>query len=350
MRGKLLMLLVASGVILSVSAYGQNNLPAYLGVSYIPELRWKVYFINHKSIGEPLSLNFDMTSMSSYEGNFGIRRLGVRMGVSAQTENNLIGKFYRWGGYLGFKNMLLRLQSSKMSGDLEWSGALPPGYYANREFSNKYFNIDLLKTAKSGSAFNDVGGYWGVGYTSMGYPVEISTLVTEGGRENQKFGMPAYDTLYSIKSYNICFGFDLLRQLCLTGGLEGFAPGRRAMRFAMYASTQDKVGFGPAKISDYGVSMAEALNPGRTAVTSKFFNVMVHYSLSLGLRYYIHPGPTVVIFALGYDFEGAMNAPFKGAADNAEDLGFDFLNYYLNHGVSFKIYLAWNRDWQQKNQ
>lgn len=344
----------------SLKASVKDTLPAFIGVSYVPSLNWKVSFINHKTLGKPLSLKFDLSSMSSYEGNFGIRRIGLRLGISAQTENNLIGKAYKWGGYLGFRSFILKLQKSKISGTLIWNKEVDPivfpGFIKSQKFSNEYFNIDLVKVAKKKRYIdgkwvvdqmeNQMGFYWGVGYTSIAYPIEISTLVTEGGRENQKFGNPVYDPKYSVKSYNIGFGFDLLRQLCLTGGRYGLNPGQPAMRFGMYASTQDKMGFGPGKITNYGVEMAEALNPGKTVVADKFFNVMVHYSLSLGFRYYVRTGPAAFIFAAGYDFEGAAMVPFGGAADTNKDLGFDFTGAFFNHGVSFKLFVAFDRDWK----
>lgn len=123
----------------------KDTLPAYIGISHIPRLNWKVKFIDDKALGQPLKLNFDLSSMTTYEGNFGIRRIGIRMGLTAQMENNLIGKVYRWGGYLGYKNMMLRLQTSRISGNLKWEGTLPPGFYSTRDFSSKYFNIDLIR-------------------------------------------------------------------------------------------------------------------------------------------------------------------------------------------------------------
>lgn len=356
MRRKILAILFLVSFGSSALATKKDTLPAYIGISYVPSLNWKIGFLDGKTLGNPLKLNFDLASMTSYEGNFGIRKIGVRMGVSAQMENNIIGKIYRWGGYLGYKNMMLRLQTSKISGDLEWSGTLPEGFYGTRNFSNKFFNIDIIRMFNKKRYVdgkwvvvpgeNQMGFYWGVGYTSMGYPVQLKTLITKGGRENQKFGVPAYDTLYKVQSYNIQAGFDLLRYLCLTGGRYGIIPGREAMRFAMYASTQDKLGFGPGRLSDYGIRMAEALNPEKIAVTDKLFNVMVHYSLSLGFRYYVRKGMAAYIFALGYDFEGAAMIPFGGAADTDKDLGIDLVHAFFNHGVSFKLYVSFDKDWK----
>ncbi|RPH34110.1 MAG: hypothetical protein EHM93_01775 [Bacteroidales bacterium] len=326
----------------------KDTIPTFFGVSYIPAMKWKVFNLNNDD-GKVLNYKFNVNSQSSVEGNFSFNKIGIRLGFSANIENNFIGKAYQYGGYIGIKSFWLRMQSSKVSGTAYWTGEpLPSGYMNEFNFSNKYFNIELLKTSKAykhmagGPSVNSMlGTYWGVGYTSMGFPIKISTLTTPGGRENQKFGKPAYDTLFTAKFYSACFGFDLLRQLCMTKGEFGSIPGKPAKRFGMYASTQDKIGFGPGKLSNYGVSLAETLNPGYTAVTSKFFSTIVHYSLSVGFRYLVKVRPVFLILAAGYDLEGASIINFGGAADTNTDLGFESSFFFINHGVSLKIYMSW---------
>ena len=339
-------------------ATSQDTLPAFLGVWYIPKMNWNMFYIQHKSIDKPLDLKFNTSGMTSIEGNFGIRQIGIRLGFTAQMDNNTIGKAYRWGGYLGIKNMWLKIQRSTMDGILTWNGTLPEGnYYSTMGFSNKYFNIDILKTFTKKTYVdgkrvvnpvdNQMGFYWGVGYTSFGFPVEIATLTTEGDPANDmKFGTPAYDSLYKIQSFNICGGFDLLRQLCHTGARYGLTPGMKPMKLAVYASTEDKMGFGSGKLTNYSIDMAEALNPGRSVRSNKFFNVNVHYFLSLGLRTYWKLGTSLMIIAAGYDFEGTAFFPFGNSAKNKDDLGLDFLGTFLNHGFSVKLYIAWDRDWK----
>ncbi|MBI5219600.1 MAG: hypothetical protein HY958_11780 [Bacteroidia bacterium] len=323
----------------------KDTLPPFIGISYIPSLNWKIFVVN-TSDGDYLKYKFDLNSMSSVEGNYAIQKIGLRFGLSANFENNYIGKAYQYAGYLNLKGFWLRIQSTKVSGVVNWSGELPagPGYFASRNFSNKYFNIEILKSSKG---FNNksvmdqrMGFYFGLGYTSMGFPLKMSTLTTPGGRENQKFGKPAYDTLFTTKFYSACFGWNMLHQLCMSGGKTGYmwSP---AKPFAVYANTQDKLGFGTGTVSNYGKSMAEALNPGYTFVNSKGFTVLVHYSLSLGLRYYRNAGPVFLLFAAGYDLEGAAILGFGGAADTNKDLGYDTNFFYLNHGVSFKLYISW---------
>lgn len=195
---------------------------------------------------------------------------------------------------------------------------------------------------------NNMGFYWGIGYTSMAFPVEIATLTTEGNLpDDLKLGKPAYDPSYRIKSFNLSGGFDLLRHLCQVGGKYGLIPGQPPMRLAVYGSTEDRVGFGTGRLTSYSIDMAEALNPGRTVSSPKFFNVNVHYLLSVGLRYFVKAGPSLVIFAAGYDFEGTFFVPFGANARKKEDLGLDFTGFLLNHGVSFKMYIAFDRSWSK---
>lgn len=338
-------LLVISFAPIINAGSGKDTIPTFFGVSYIPALNWNVFNITNDD-GKFLKYKFDLNSQSSFEGNFGFQKIGLRLGLSANMEDNLIGKAYKYGGYIGIKNYWLRIQSSKVSGTIYWSGDVPDPaiYHITHNFTNEYFTIDLLKTSRGPNKSqynNSMGFYWGVGYTSMGFPLKISTLTTPGGRENQVFGIPAYDTLFKAKFYTACFGFDLLRQLSMSGGKQGLTPGSAPKRFAMYASTQDKIGLGPGELSNYGESMAEALNPGKTFVGKKGVAALVHYSLSLGFRYYVPVKPVFLVFAAGYDFEGAAVVDYGGAADTNTDLGYDANFFYLNHGVSFKLYISW---------
>ena len=311
-------------------------------------MNWTVFNMNNDD-GKVLKYKFNINSQSSLEGNFGFNKIGLRLGFSANIENNLVGKAYQYGGYIGIKSFWLRIQKSKVSGTAYWTGdPLPPGYLNKFNFNNKYLNIELLKSSNAykhmagGVEMNRIlGTYWGIGYTSMGFPLKISTLTTPGGRENQKFGHPAYDTLFNAKYYTACFGFDLLRQLCMTKGRISSIPGKPANHFGVYASTQDKLGFGPGKISNYGVSLAETLNSGYTVVSEKSFSTLLHYSLSVGFRYLVKVRPVFIIFAAGYDLEGASIINFGGAADTNKDLGFESSFFFINHGVSFKIYISW---------
>lgn len=350
MKKVLLLLVLLVPFSLSLQASSKDTLPAFVGIWYVPKLSWFVHYTQHSAIGKPLTVDFKTSSMMSVEGNFAIRHIGLRLGLGAQFENNIISKAYRWGGYLGFKGYWLKIQGSNIAGTLHWSGELPPGSYYNQlDFSNSYFNIDLLKNFKwkSGADEEKMGFYWGFGYTSMGFPVEIATLTTEGNpAEDMKFGKPVYDPLYKIKSFNLSGGFDMLRYLCQTGAKHGVIPGMPPMKLALYAATEDRIGFGSGKLTSYSINMAEALNPGREVSSPNSFNVNVHYFLSVGLRYYVKTGPSLMVFAVGYDLEGTAFFPFGYNANNSDDLGLDFTGVLFNHGVSLKLYLALDRSWR----
>jgi hypothetical protein len=229
---------------------------------------------------------------------------------------------------------------------------LPVGYYKTRTFNNNYFNIELLKTSKmykhmggGGEVVLNVnrtlGTYWGIGYTSFGFPIKMSTLITPTNSKVPISGIPAYDTLFTTKFYTASIGFDMLRQLSMTGGRVSTTPGKRAKPFGMYASTQDKIGFGSGTISNYGKSMAEALNPGHTITKSKGFTTLIHYSLSVGFRYYKIIKPVFILCSIGYDLEGASIINFGGMTNTDKDLGYETNYFYLNHGMSFKLYISW---------
>lgn len=359
MKKLALFLILLFPLTLQVHASSNDTIPAFIGIWNTPKMHWYINFIQHSAIGKPLAIEFNTSSMMSLEGNFAIRRIGLRLGLNANFENNMIGKAYRWGGYVGFKDYWLKIQRSSISGTLYWTGELPPGdYQSQADFNNSYFNIDILKNFKKKRyvdgkrqlyATDNSGIYWGFGYTSMGFPVELATLTTEGNfPDDLKFGKPAYDKFYKIKSFNISGGFDLLRQLCMVGGRYGSIPGKPPMRLAVYVSTEDRLGFGSGKLTSYGVSMAEALNPGRKVSSPSFFNGNVHYFLSLGLRYFIKSGPSLIVFAVGYDFEGTAFFPFGAKTRKKEDLGLDFSGIIFNHGLTFKMYIAFDRRWNDR--
>lgn len=351
LKKSLVVLALLAGVICSAIAESKKDtIPPFIGVSYIPSRSWFIHHINTAD-GDFLKYDFRGTSMSSYEGSFGIKSIGMRFGVSAEVDDNIIGKVQRYGGYLGLKGFWLKLQGGSVAGSVSWLGELPPGFSDYYAFNNKTFSVELLRTFKkkryidgewqANRMENQFGFFWGLGYQSFALPVKVTTLTTPGGRINQQFGVPAYDTNFSGKYYTIGFGFDLLRQLSMSGGKYGVAPGFPPLRFAMYASTQDKFGFGPYQLSDHARAMGEALNPDKIMVDRKGFSYAGLYYLSVGFRYLISAKPVFIILATGYDLEGAAILNFGGAADTSTDLGYDTNLFYVNHGVSVKIYLSW---------
>jgi len=92
----------------SLNAQVRDTLPAFITYSYIPVLKWNVTSLNHLTTpsGDKyyreryLDYTFNHNALSSIEGNFGIKRIGLRMGVSVNMDNNLIGKASKYPPYL----------------------------------------------------------------------------------------------------------------------------------------------------------------------------------------------------------------------------------------------------------
>jgi hypothetical protein len=325
----------------------KDTIPPFIGITYQPIIKWHVFGISDGKGGD-LTYTFNMNSATTYEGSFRID--GLRIGLSAQIEDNLVGKVHRWGGSVGLKNYWIKLQSVKMSGAVDWNGELPPGFLQHLDFNTTFFSIEILKTVNKkryidGSwqvqpVESNMGFYWGLGYMSVALPIKLRTLIEPETSEYPIFGYSAYDSLFKAQFYTACFGFDLLRQLCFTGGKNGLSPNTPPSRFGVYASTQDKIGFGQGKVSRYGVAMAEALNPGYSVTKDKYFSVAVDYHLSLGFRYLFRPKPFFVIAATGYDLGGAMVACFNGNKTHT-DLNVSPETFLIHHGVSFRLLVSY---------
>ncbi|HNS30477.1 MAG TPA: hypothetical protein PKL52_08090 [Tenuifilaceae bacterium] len=343
----------------SLNAQVRDTLPAFITYSYIPVLKWNVTSLNHLTTpsGDKyyreryLDYTFNHNALSSIEGNFGIKRIGLRMGVSVNMDNNLIGKASKYGGYLGFKNFWLRLQTGNISGSVNWTGENMGGILTTCPFTGKYTNIELLKTSEmykymEGDAQENRlwGFFYGFGYTTLSFPIEFETMVTPGGRENQVYGTPFFDPNFKTSYYTFLFGYDMLRQFCLSGGRFGLLRSP-APRFGMYSSNNLKVGLGPGTLSDIGVNNAHAQNPGYTLAKTKSLMIWDGMNFTVGFRYYYANKKFFFLAAVGYDLEvfGLMGGP---AADTDTDLGYDCDPFILNHGISFKVCIAYNRDWK----
>ncbi len=344
-------------IVCSVNASVKDSIPAFIGYSYIPSLKWRVHpnekifpkFLRDKKYEREkfLKYDFDVNGMSSIEGNFAIRKLGLRWGLSANMENNLIGKAYKYGGYLGYRSWWLKIQNSKISGTATWTGQTTVNTPTSCEFSNKYFNVEIIKASNiykhmgNGDPTNIIlGTYWGIGYTSLGLPMEFETTVTDTDVSELEFGVSSYDTLFTAKYYTAFFGWDMLRQLCQTHGKYGIIPGKPAWRLGVYNTCADKIGFGSGRLSNHGVYMAEALNPGKEIEKNKGFSFLVDFSISLGLRYYLIVKPLFITAAVGYDFSAMIISGGPAAQDNKQ-LGYEYDPLVINRGVSFKLYVSW---------
>lgn len=300
-----------------------------VGISYVPSNNWGVNSI----IGQEqwLKYKFSATALTTYEANYSIKKFPLKLGVNAEFENNLVGKAYRFAGYVGIKRIMIRIQTGLIKGTATWTGTPIDGVITEFPFNNRYTNIDLLllpKKEKSGIQ------YYGIGYTSLKLPIQVNTLITSGGKENQKYGNAVFDSLYTIKAYSFLFGFDLITA-------EAMNPSSFKGGFGAFVATQDKAGLGMCYMTKEAVQRAELVNPGKTAVTSSLFSALVEYNISAGLKYSHRIGKGVIIAAAGYDFGGAMVGNFSGAAVTNTDLGFDPSIFYWHHGFLLRIFAGW---------
>jgi hypothetical protein len=140
-----------------------------------------------------------------------------------------------------------------------------------------------------------------------------------------------------VQSWAFLFGFDTL-----AGSLRGdlthieFAYG-----FTFFGSAQDRIGFGPARLSDRAAQHAEALNPGRRITARRTTAAYLENDSTMGLAW-IPPflGGAVGV-AAGWNLTFASITSFGAAAEKADDLGYDSGFEFFHHGPVFRIYAVW---------
>lgn len=52
-----------------------DTIPPFLGITFIPSLNWKAYFPT-TIYKDKMKYSFDHTTLTSYEGSFGVRSIG----------------------------------------------------------------------------------------------------------------------------------------------------------------------------------------------------------------------------------------------------------------------------------
>ena len=304
----------------------QSFIPFIVGFSTIPSNDWGVNSV----IGQKqwLKYDFETTSLTTYEGTISGKIVPFRLGINAQFENNLVGKLHRFSGFIGSKRTALRIQSGTMRGIANWSGSDVPIYSNKFTFNNKYVDIDFLYYPKKTGTF----AYFGLGYTSMKLPIQLNTLVTSGGKVDQKYGIAVYDTCYSTKTYSFLFGFDNLTTQLIKSSKKS--------RLGMFVKTQDKFGVGSALISKNAEKVAELMNPGNKSVGRNHISGLVEYNLALGVKWTNSFNRVNLVLASGYEVAGALLAVFGGAATKPGELGYDPSFNYWRYGFVFKAILV----------
>jgi hypothetical protein len=184
----------------------------------------------------------------------------------------------------------------------------------------------------------ETGMYAGIGYTSMDVPIQVNTLTTPGGRANQIYGVSVYDKNFKVSSYNIDFGFDTMLGKMASGKI---IPGE----VSFYGHGEDTLGFGNGTISDAAAANAVALNQvngvDRQFANKKGFIAYLQNDTTMGFFWAPSPLKGHCVLALGYNIAFSTVFTFSGAADNANELGYDASFGMFRHGPMFRAYATW---------
>jgi hypothetical protein len=274
----------------------------------------------------------DATSFTTYQTNVQFNKLRASLGLNAVVaDDDPSGKVDRFSGYLGIRKLFAKYSKGKIRGDADWTGSVAPGMDTTFHYdtSIQSYQLNYMFDYKGTPGF-----YVGIGYTSMDIPIEIHTLVTPGGKENQVYGVPVYDKSYKVKAYCFDFGFDTMLGEMANGKIT---PGD----IKFFGHGEDTIGFGDGRISDETVAYAEALNPGRTFIDKKGFIVFLQNDTTMGMYW----APSLLkghgIISLGYNLSFFMVGTFGGAADKASELGYDASYGMLRHGPQVRLYATW---------
>ena len=319
---------------------------SFIGVTYIPKATWTYpKFLNYEK--DSLALNIEKNSFTTYDANVRFNKIQTVLGLSAITDENTIsGKIHRFSGYIGLKKMYFRLMRGKVAGSGVWNTTLATGMPKNFNFDSSISSYDALYSfgefnpqgTPSGNP-NDppimhMGAYLGIGLTKGEVPATIRTLITTGGKINQKYGKFVYDKDYSFSAVSFLFGFDTITGTILA---DGIVPGTIQPYFSCY----DRIGFGKGTVSDESVRYAEELNPGKTFVDKKATLAYLENNSSIGASWVPSFLKGKAIMAVGYNLFFNSIMPLSGAAETSTELGYDATIGMLRHGPEFRIFAIW---------
>jgi len=306
---------------------------SFIGASYLPRVSWG-FPSSDMDNNLKITYKMDATSYSSYEANVRVEKLELSLGVNALLEDGPAGDVDKLVGYIGIKNIFIRASQGKIRGTANWPGSLAPGMTRSFTYENSIKSYDILYLLDEKKPLPDgesMGWYVGFGYTKFDAPVEIATLVTTGGRENQEYGVPVFEKNYSIEAYSFLFGFDTLMASMSLGKMK---PGD----IGVFLNLHLRLGFGSGTVSDDTVKFAEALNPGKTFVDSKQLVVLIANDSTMGFYWSpkVFSGHGVV--ALGYNYAMLFVGSLDGAAKSSADLGYDVGRVGISDAVSAYFY------------
>jgi hypothetical protein len=330
---------LAGLLLLPASAQAEENgeVRSFIGASYVPRVSWSFPALLNVMENNEITYKMDSTSYSSYEANVRVEKLELSLGVNAVMQDGPAGDVDRLVGYIGIKNIFIRASQGKIRGTAAWTGSLAPGMTRSFTYENGIKSYDILYLLDEKKPLPDgmsMGWYVGFGYTKFDAPVEVTTLVTTGGKENQKFGVPVYDKRYAIDAYSFLFGFDTLMGSMSHGTMK---PGD----IGFFGNAHDRFGFGSGTVSDDTVKFAEALNPGKTFVDRKLLVSFLENDSTIGFYWSPKAFSGHGVVALGYNLSFVFVTPFGGAAKSSADLGYEASFGMLRHGPLLRVLASW---------
>ncbi len=310
-----------------------------LGFAIVPTNTWKSgQFVSYHDY---LSLDFDQSSLSTYEGSLWHNKTGLKVGASADVDNNMVGKLNRFMGFIGYKKFVLRVQNSKLRGTATWTGLRPGDMPATMKFDNKYTNIDLLywsspKKGVVGSPENPIGGfYYGLGYNSYSMPVQVNAELYSPSRNDIVYGNAVYQDDAEYKIYTAMFGFDTLAAAAMSD----------AKGFGFWATSQDKIGAGALKISADAAHWLAENNPGTTISNRSLTAIAVDYDVTMGAMWSGDLKAATLSVGLGYNFGGQVDFSFGGGdilgKKDTAHVRADPFPYLMHYGPILKAMVKW---------
>jgi hypothetical protein len=315
---------------------GGGSIQFVIGVDVMPRVEWSFPSLLNPHGTDEMDYDMEATGFTSYSTNVRFKKINATLGLNAVVEDDFVGDVDQFAGYVAVKNIFFRYSLGKIRGTGKWTGTdnvLPRSFEYDHDV--KSYEINYMFGKKDGESPDmNMGWYAGIGYAALTVPIEIHTLTTPGGKENQVYGVPVYDDAYEVKAYCAQFGFDTMMGDMAGGNVK---PG--TVKF--FGHGQDTLGFGSGEISPESVAYAETLNPGRTFVDRKSFVGYLQNDTTMGVYW----APSILgghgVLALGYNINFSMVVTFEGAAEEATELGYDASFGTFRHGPQFRVYATW---------
>ena len=323
MKSKKFLLLLATALFQINLLYASDDINTNIGFGIVPSNKWSSgQLISEKDY---LDLDFDASALTTYEGSIWTKN-GLKLGVNVNTDDNMVGKINNVVGMLGYGKLSLRVQKGKLKGTAKWTGTSVDGQPSSVKFDNTYNSVDLIYWRN----IDDAGGlYFGLGYTSYELPVQINGEVY---RDNDyKYATAVYQEDLKYKIYTLSMGMDTMA----TAAMQG------ATGFGLWMYTQDKIGFGSAKISDEAARRLAVAN-GREVKNQNMWPAIVDYDLTVGLMWGTNALKSNITAGIGYNIGGLISMPFGGG----DIKGTDYVRaspwpYLMHHGPEVKLIVNW---------